>query len=168
MAVYYSVKCPHCNHTVEHGKGGYSIDGRTHTHYGSPFRICPHCKNSYVDNNYIEPGLLDNKDFKRFNWGSILFVLIGAFFIYGGITEPHIFMLIVGILGLALGAFLLISGIKYKPEEDERLQREIKESKERLSDPHYVIALWKAECHLTPEILAWAKKAIAEEREKEK
>lgn len=155
MAVYYSVKCPHCNNTVERGKD-------RQTHYGSPFKTCPRCKKTYVDKNYIEPGLLDTKDFKTFSWGVIPLAILGVFCFCLGITGV-IPALIFGLLLIAFCVFIIVCNLKYDPEKDEDLQRKIKESKERLSDPHYVIALWKAECHITPEILQWAKKAIAEE-----
>ena len=153
MAVYYSIKCPHCNYTVEQGKD-------RSTKYGSPFKTCPRCKNIYVDNNFIEPALLDNSDFKKFSWGSIPLILIGAGALYFVVTEFNIVALIVAIFSLIVGVVSLVSSLKYNPEKDGSLQIAIKESQKRLSDPHYVIALWKAGGHITRELLDWAKENV--------
>ena len=157
---YYSVKCPNCKKVVEAGTN-------RKTQYGSPFRKCQHCGHTYADANYIEAGLYDEAELnkKSFKWicGAALLFVSGAYFVYGGIVWSRISVGLIGILLLALCVFCIISNLKYHPRQDERLQKEIRESKERLSNPYYVIALWKAECHVTPELLAWAKKAVAEE-----
>ena len=160
MAVYYSVKCPNCNREVESGKD------RT-TQYGSPFRKCRHCGHIYVDTNYIEPGVMDEKDlYKRhFSWGGLLYIAIGLLLLYGGWIYSKIVGVIIGLAVLILGVIVIIGSVKYKPEEDEKLARELQASKERLSNPHYIIALWEAGCHISVELLDWAKKAVAENAE---
>lgn len=160
MAIYYSIQCPHCKHIVEQGKN-------RRKRYGSPFRICPRCKNTYFDNKYIEPGLLNKKDFKKFSWGSLPLIALGLFGLYFTMSDFDIATLFFYLFFLALGVILLVISLMYNPDEDYILQYEITQSKERLSDPRYVIALWKAGCKITPEILQWAKKAI-EEDEKNK
>lgn len=158
--VYYSIKCPHCNNVVESGHD-------RKTQYGSPFRECKFCGSIYVDTNFIEAGLYEEREIfkKSFKWiiGAVLLFCVGVFFLYVGISSLSVVSILIGVASLALCIFCIVSNLKYDPEQDEELQREFRESKRRLSDPHYVIALWKAECHLTTELLAWAKKEVAKE-----
>ena len=67
-------------------------------------------------------------------------------------------MLAAGIAILVFVIKKLVAYIKYDPAKDIILQHEVEASKKRLSDPEYVIALWKAGGHVTPEIVNWAKK----------
>lgn len=160
MAVYYSIKCPHCKKVVESGKD-------RSVQYGSPFRKCPYCGYGYLDKNYIEPGVIDEADLhsKKYAWGGLLYVLFGGFFIFLSLYgRIRYLFLIVGIGTVLLGIFATVNALKSNPKEDKELNKQLAESRKRLSDPHYVIALWKAECQITPELLTWAKKEIDKEK----
>ena len=136
MAVYYSIKCPHCKKVVESGKD-------RSVQYGSPFR----------------------KHSKKYAWGGLLYVLFGGFFIFLSLYgRIRYLFLIVGIGTVLLGIFATVNALKSNPKEDKELNKQLAESRKRLSDPHYVIALWKAECQITPELLTWAKKEIDKEK----
>ncbi len=160
MAVYYSIKCPHCGKIIESGKD------RTEQ-YGSPFRKCQHCRQGYVDTNYIEPALLSEKELygKKFNWPAILYIIFGAFFLYGFFYSSRIFFAVIGVAAFVFGAASIVSTMKYKPKEDKELAQKLKESQQRLSDPHYVIALRNAGYGINTELLTWAKNAVTQEQE---
>lgn len=155
MAVYYTKKCPHCNGVYERGKGDRE-------RYGSPFKTCGFCGKHFVDTDYVEIGLLDNKGIKEnsFGWRAPALIVLGIFFVVVAWGEATIVILL-GLGMLAFGIYNIIYNIRWKPENDEDVQEMVKESKQRLSNPHYVIALWKNGCKVTPEIVAWAKKELA-------
>ena len=155
MAVYYTTKCPHCKQLHERRKDSEQP-------YGSPFKTCKFCGKPFVDTDYVEIGLLENKDIKEssFGWGAPALIVFGIIILavtWGDADTPA---LILGLGMIAFGLFNIIYNLRWKPENDEALQKMVKESKRRLSDPHYVIALWKNDCYVTPEIVAWAKREI--------
>jgi hypothetical protein len=44
---------------------------------------------------------------------------------------------------VGLGLFSIVSYFKYNPSKDENFQRELRESKQRLSNHQYIITLWE-------------------------
>ena len=173
MAIYHYIKCPHCKGLVE-----YSI-GKP-KHFGSPFRICKYCGREYIDTNYIEPALLEKKDLEpSFSWsGFVTSILMSLFLIgypisflvldgLGGGAGTIIISILILLAVFAGGIAMLVytinqlkTYIQYNPSKDGKLQKEIEASKARLSNPEYVIALWKAGAHVTLELLDWAKNAM--------
>lgn len=163
MATYYTVKCPHCKKLYERRKD-------VREPYGSPFKRCRNCEKIFVDNSYIEPGLLDLEEPKKrsFSWGSLVLIALGGYIAKEGIAEmDYIFFMGLGMF--LLGVVTLISNLRWKPEEDVSLLSQIADSKKRLSDPHYVMALHNNDCYVTTDLVAWAKKEIGEQnKEQEK
>lgn len=168
MATYHTIKCPHCRSVVE-----YSI-GKPQ-HIGSPFRICQQCGKEYIDTNYKEAALLSKKDFVlSVSWiGIILYGGVSLITIIASITlifnYGFDFMFLLALLfGIALAyrpIEQLVTLIKYIAFKDEKFQKELEASKKRISDPKYVIALWKAGAHITYDLLAWAKEAVMDDND---
>jgi phage FluMu protein Com len=162
MATYHTIKCPHCKNVVEFSVGKPK-------HYGSPFRICKNCGHEYVDTNYVEAALLTKSSFlMSFSWlGFILRIFISLTLIVWTIDAYGFDFDLLAIAVIGVGIALLISPIKqlitlirYALFKDEKFQRELEASKKRLSDPKYVIALWKAGAYITYDLLEWAKEAV--------
>lgn len=162
MATYHTIKCPHCKNVVEFSVGKPK-------HYGSPFRICKNCGHEYVDTNYVEAALLTKSSFlMSFSWlGFILRIFISLTLIVWTIDAYGFDFDLLAIAVIGVGIALLISPIKqfialirYVSLKDEKFNKELEVSKIRLSDPQYVIALWKAGAHVTYELLEWAKEAV--------
>ena len=155
MAVYYTIRCPHCNGTVESGKD-------RQRKYGSPIRICNHCKHNYLDDNFTEAALLSEKEVKdrAFSWSSIFFVLIGGVALFFGITEFTVWSIVVGVILVGLGLFSIVSYLKYDPSKDESFQCELRASKQRLSNPQYIIALWELGYPIPSKIFNEAKEIL--------
>ena len=163
MATYHTIKCPHCNNIVEHSIGKPN-------HLGSPFRICSRCGMEYIDTNYREAALLTKKDFiLSYPWlAAILRIAVSLIAIIGsiilmvdyGFDFMFLILTLAGVAMLYTPIKQLIVLKKYISLEDEKLNQEIEASKARLSDPEYVIALWKAGAYVTAEILEWAKETI--------
>jgi len=136
---HYVISCPHCGKTVEKGTD------RT-TRYGSPFRTCHFCHQTYIDNGYKEAGLLSKTDFKRIAapWGLLSCLFFAVLVLSVGVKYGIALMLIIGGVLLFIGLLPFIIFMAYNPDKDESLQKEIKESYKRLKDPDYVISLRKA------------------------
>lgn len=155
MAIRYTIICPHCKGIVESGKN-------RQRQYGSPIRTCPRCGRTYLDDNFAEAGLLSEKEVKEraFSWFSIIVVLMGGFFLFFGIKELTVSLIALGIILVALGLFSIISNLKYEPSEDEKFQNELRESKQRLSNPQYVIALYELGYSIPSEMFNKAKEIL--------
>lgn len=155
MAVYYNIRCPHCNRIVETGKDRSK-------QYGSPIRMCRHCAHNYLDDNYAEAALFSEKEVKKrkFSWQAVFLVLIGGIALFGGIAELIIWWIVVGAVLAGLGLFSIISDLKYNPQNDKIFQLELRESKKRLSDPRYVIALWELGYPIPPQMFNEAKEIL--------
>lgn len=153
MAVYYTIRCPHCRRVVKTEKN------RTEE-YGTPFRTCQYCGKYYVDDNFIEAGCFDNAEFKKrtFSWQSIFWIFLGIAIMILGIFESVIPLIVIGLGMAGIGVASIVSYIRYVPSNDAKLQAELLQSKERLSNPNYVIALKEAGCYVTNELVKWAKK----------
>jgi hypothetical protein len=106
---------------------------------------------------------LDNKGIweRNFGWRAPVLIVFGIVLVAVTWGEANTLAILFGFGMAAFGIFNIIYNIKWKPENDEDTQKMVEESKQRLSDPHYVIALWKNGCKVTPEIVAWAKKELA-------
>jgi hypothetical protein len=143
---------------------------------GSPFRVCNRCHNKYIDNNFVEAALLTKKDFiLSFPWlrsimnvGAALFFIAPAlFFLFtGGFEIELLICLAVGVLFLIIPIKQAVTLVKYVTLKDEDLLQEIEESKERLSNPEYVLAIWDAGAYVTKEILDWANNAVKKTTQK--
>lgn len=158
MAVYYSIRCPHCKQVVESGKDRQQ-------QYGSPLRTCRYCGKTYYDPNFIEAGLLNEVDFKKlpWSWVNIGWLAMGAVFLFLGMQKSISVGVIAGIALIAFGLIPFIRKLTYNPNADKSLQMAIQESNQRLKNPHYVIALSKVGCEVPSVLLDWAKEAIAKE-----
>ena len=152
MAVYYTIRCPHCNGIVESGKNRSSK-------YGSPLRTCRNCGKPYIDDNFVEVAFLSEKEIKNrsFSWQSIVWALVGILVLFFGISESSVIMTIIGIILAGIGAVSIISYLRYVPKNDKSLQLELEQSKNRLSNPNYVIALMQAGYMPPRELVEWAK-----------
>ena len=155
MAVYYTIRCPHCKGVVEKGKN-------RREQYGSPFKICPHCHNAYFDENFVEPGLISEKEVKRnaFSWGNVFYAIVGAAFLVGGCVTSEILLIVIGVIVTALAVVAIVISLKYDPQKDSEFQQKLLESRNRLSDPKYVIALYEAGYYIPATLLSDAKKTL--------
>ena len=159
MAIYHTIKCPHCNCILERSTGKPQ-------HLGSPFRTCRYCGKEYIDTNYREAALLTKKDFiLSYDWlAAVTRVVIVLFLV---VASASLFEFIWFLITMFVAVAMLYTPIKqlfvlrrYISLKDEKLNQEIEASKARLSDPEYVIALWKAGAYVTYEIVEWAKETV--------
>lgn len=152
------VKCPHCNKVAEKTK--------TPAHKvfeGSPFRVCPHCRATYFDSEYKEPGLLHFADKGGdFNFIGILsaltFTPLSIFLLYNFSLNTDTDLLFAGIfIGIfaIIGDFGLIRAIWNRIHAEAYHQKQIEfiegrtmtrpdkliHSMERLSNISYLNAL---------------------------
>ena len=75
---YYTLKCPHCHNVLDKGSG------EIEEQIGNPFKRCPFCGRTYVDNNINE--WITMSPFKRFSFivskpiclGILLFIVIAG------------------------------------------------------------------------------------------
>jgi len=155
MAVYYYVKCPHCKKIVESGRG------RTEQ-YGSPIRKCQHCGKTYVDNNYVEAAFFNEEQLKKraSSWKNYIWVAIGIWLLVVGIFEAIGEIITIAIVISGIGVFSIIYNYSYEPNNDKSLQEELEKSKERLSNPQYIITLYKAGSFVPIEQVEWAKEVL--------
>lgn len=156
MAVYYSIRCPHCNFIVESGKNRKK-------QWGSPLKICPACGKIYVDDNFEEPAFFDKKQikWKNFRWGALYWATFGIISFCLGIGILNVIAIIAGMFLAVSGIIAIIVDLKYNPDADEVFQQELNLSKSRISDNYYIIALVKAGCCNIPrEIFNNAKNAL--------
>lgn len=148
------IRCPHCREIV----APLRIRKRR---YGSPLRSCPYCDEVFVDKDRMEPALAP-KGFASVPLGLFIIIitviinlvadvyffvitndidigLVGVFnTIYLAITQnPD--KAFTSVLFLALSLFFIIRSLSYRPTP-----KEVKKSKERLSNPRYVLALDEA------------------------
>ena len=138
-------KCPHCGNNL-----GTAVDAYL---YGSPFRVCNKCKNSYVDNRYHEiaiegirqediyPTENDKKSHRKSGWKSI-WIGIGSIVLFviilftGWIVFP---LPIIGFVSIIGGVRKMKSDTKKSLEKTRAaLEIEKQQSFLRLQDPLYV------------------------------
>lgn len=144
---YYTKSCPHCHHKYQ------IYDSRKHQ-YGSPFRVCKKCKKGFIDTDFIEIGLLPPWKIKnpRVYPGSILIFSVGIlclflFWVPGPITN-NITIIIIALLS----SFMVVSDLRDYQERSDYILNELKQSKSRLSNPEYVLALYEIGIGIPEEI----------------
>lgn len=138
-------KCPHCGNDL-----GVAMDAYL---YGSPFRVCSKCKNSYVDKRYHEiaiegirqedsnPTDADKKVNRKTGSLAILlglglFALFIIILFFGWIFYP---LPIFGILSIGVGISAFKNNSKKKLEKTRRtLEFEKQQSFLRMQNPQYV------------------------------
>lgn len=138
-------KCPHCGNNLGTAVNAYL--------YGSPFRVCNKCKNSYVDNRYheiaiegirredINPTEADKQSHRKSGWKAI-WIGVGmiALFIIILFTGWIVFPLpIFGVISL-IGGIGAMKGDSQKELEKTRraLEIERQQSMLRIQNPQYV------------------------------
>lgn len=158
-----TIRCPHCREVVS----PFRLRRRR---YGIPLRVCPYCKEVFLDKDRIEPALAP-RGFATVPLGHIVMVLVAlsnfylvfsSFFrAYNvdigliGVTDTIQLAFtydkdraFVGVLFLALGIYGVIRSLSYRPTP-----KEVKRSRERLSYPKYVLALDEAGYDVPRELL---------------
>jgi len=135
-----TIECPHCHKPILAGGNG---NGRKK--FGSPIRNCPFCGNIYADDYYVEPVWLSRKERKQtmLSWQDFVGILFGAISLLMGIIYRHDVPCMAGIFLTPIFTINLIQNLKFDPETDEDFQRELLASKQRVSDPKYIITLWE-------------------------
>ncbi len=139
------IKCPHCGNSLKEEDNAYL--------YGSPFRVCSKCKNTYVDNRYheiaiegirqedINPTEADMKAQRKSGWKWIwIGIGMNALFIIILFTGWMIFPLPI------FGVSFIISGSRsiknVSPKQLEKKRKEIEAEKQqsllRIQNPEYL------------------------------
>lgn len=141
MASYDIKRCPACNQPYE--KNFYSGKPKPEEkiRYGSPIKVCKYCKKEFIDSDYKEialEGVPNKENFERFTKGTISYTIasfVMAFFAY-------IFdFKLLPVIFIALGLIIIGSDILSYNKRLKHLEKEITESKKRMSDPQYALRL---------------------------
>ena len=165
MAVYYTIRCPHCQQILKQGKNKSK-------EFGSPLRNCRYCDRIYVDKDYIEAGLLTDwqlnlKLFFSHLWRIITSILLIAFsivlligFFTVDFSASHLILLIPMAFGFVIGGWNFVDIFCNRDERRREIQKAIQKSNQRLSNPYYVLALHKAKISVPKYMLERAKNDI--------
>ena len=139
---YRTKSCPYC-------KKVYSfMQPKGQVCYGSPIRTCEKCRKTFVDKDFVELGIFGNENiyypqkvYPGTIYSFILFIIFSiAAFVF---IETIAIKIIVSLALLGCGIFLLYSDIAEYDKSVEYFNKELAESKKRLSDPYYKAALKK-------------------------
>lgn len=138
MAVYYTIRCPKCNQTVEQGKNRSK-------RFGSPLRNCRFCGSTFVDKDYIEAGLFTERQLKLqvlslYSWQ----IAMALFLIFLGLVAIAKSGPLICLVMFVLGGLIIVKVYRDYCFDIDQLPKEINKSNERLANPYYVLALHKA------------------------
>lgn len=120
--------CPYCENVIG---GGH---GTPLKHLGSPLKLCPHCKNNYIDEDVIEWSIspMDRKVGYFFANNRIWLCLVPS--MYLGIATKSFLAFVICFVSIFLLCCLYVT-FQIKFEKDD--------SKKRTSNPQYVEVLKK-------------------------
>lgn len=154
---YYTKSCPHCHYKYQYH------DPQKHRN-GSPIRLCQKCGGQYIDPDYIELGLLPPSKIKNPKI-DVAVVIVGFIFfilsLYCWISYPHLNNP-AAIIFLAIAVFSAWCTVEeYRGYEDRtrQLEEELQQSKIRLSNPYYILALEQIDYDV-PEAMIYQAKAM--------
>lgn len=152
---YKTKSCPHCGKTY-----AWMETGR---HFGSPFRNCASCKNSFIDKDYIELACMPRGygRQRKVTSFSITSPILGLIFIALGVYQTargdsggmDILFIAFGALFVFGGGYFIAKDISTHSERCKQLDRELRDSRKRLSDPFYAQSLVKIGVSVPPEFL---------------
>ena len=151
---YTITRCPNCERMVE-----YTTGGKDRISWGSPFKVCRHCKTPYIDPRYKEPALrsLDwyierqKRAFDLFPafcaWLAALFTSIFAIVAFGNFFEQNGPLDTKGYIICFLVSALVLIGSKKAAKSvstkripmrvDKDFLKAYRESENRLRNPGY-------------------------------
>lgn len=141
MGTYQTKKCPYCRRAYERNFYNGIPSKENRIKYGSPIKVCPKCKHIFTDAEYREIAIdgVREVEYARVSPGTIV---ITAIVLIGGVLAVT--------SGLRAGWFMVGMSVLVFCEEyfgyekrQKRLQKEIDESRERLSNPQYALLLQK-------------------------
>lgn len=138
--------CPFCKKVYE--QRSFNARGKVVTDeerwlFGSPLRMCPNCKQLFIDKDMQELAITGprKQDSAIITPGSrklaLMGVILGVLMYVAGL---HIFGYITGGVGVACG----IADLAFYPTRLKKLERERQASEKRLSDPNYARMLKNA------------------------
>ena len=140
MATYQLKKCPKCGTVYERNSyaGNPSKDNRTK--YGSPLKMCPSCKVTFVDEEYREIAIegVRDVDTQYVSPASVVFTMFGAMMFFMSFIST----------GKAFGVLFLIPGVYFLCDDLSSYKKRKKafeilklESEIRLLRPAYAVLL---------------------------
>ena len=143
--IYKTKSCPHCGlsySVMQPEKSGF---------YGSPFRKCSLCGNTFIDKDYREIAVsgIRNVDTQRFSFGAAalgifpsLFMVIGLWLGFSsGFDTRSILFSCGGALFVSVVVWLVLSEVKGYDERQKFLKEESARSEARLQNPQYAAEL---------------------------
>ena len=138
--------CPFCKKVCE--QRSFNARGKTVTDeerwlFGSPLRMCPHCKQLYIDKDVQEMAItgLRKQDKALITAGSRKLALMG---IVLGIVMYLLDLRVFGYIALGVGVLCGIADLALYPMRMKKLEKERQASEKRLSDPKYARMLKEA------------------------
>ena len=144
---YTTTSCPHCGYKTRNSETGVS-----NVELGQTIIVCPNCKNLIIDTISTEYEFMTpyerskysstSRILTKYNFGALLLVVFGLFFLIGGFTMSGEYK----VLGIIIGTSLLCYGITQfiKVHKAKKLnigEQIIYESLLRTSNSDYVKAL---------------------------
>lgn len=147
MAVKTITKtCPFCKKVYEQrsfNARGKEVTEEERRVYGTPMKICPHCKRLFIDKDVQELAICGTckRDKQLINPGTrtlaLMGIILGALLFFGGAT-------VFGYVAAGVGVLCAAVDVGLYPSRMKRLERERQASEKRLSDPDYARALKRA------------------------
>lgn len=135
---YVSISCPHCGKRLPMRPKNMLL-------YGSPFRECPACFNTYVDTSYKEIAVsgYEGDLTKKVAPFSIVMLVVGPLLVLFSIWCDMFLGIVVGGLFAIAGLFYTISDLKSQEKRKKEYEKMLAESEARLSNIEYAKALEK-------------------------
>lgn len=148
MATYYTKSCPLCGYK-------YQIHSLVKKQYGSPIRKCSQCNKQFVDTDFLEIALLPQR--KRRTYRVSLLAIFHAI-IWGILTllvwdTSSLVNNLVTTIPLGMSIIWIISDICGYRGRCLELDKELQNSRIRLSDPEYIRLLHEIDYELLPKSL---------------
>lgn len=147
---YTTKLCPHCGKAI-------TILDSTKRQYGSPFRTCPKCNKGYTDKSFIELACttVHADDVPCITRLSIVSIIFSSFFLLlafiQGLDAPYgLLFLVSGLLFMFGSIYLTCKDIKTYHKRVYDFNVELKNSRNRLSNPVYAKALAAIGCYVPP------------------
>lgn len=146
--------CPHCGKVYE----SYTANQYRNAKWGSPIRNCMACKNPFIDEEYIEPATMDEKESKPCWWKfssaqKNLMLYLGLIVLCFNILlwkDGHFSLDGIYILASVLaGSYFLPMILKliFHRWRIQKWEKAYSQSKERIADQHYVDIVYTLSKH---------------------
>lgn len=165
MAIRIRYNCPHCHQDLTKSDSNYL--------YGSPFRICPNCREPYFDKRYHEAAVTGVRSMDRWRVPPMAIINFTMGVLFGALAVFALSQLLKGptrgddlwgmILSLLVGSGISAGNWVYGFKECsleayqkrlDYLSREEVASRARLSVPKYALALKLMKVPVPPQYLA--------------